>query len=250
MSGFRLLEGKTAVITGCNRGIGKAVLETFVAHGAGVFACTRRETAAFSEFTRLLSEKHSVTIIPLYFDASNTTELKTAVKQIAASGLPVDVLVNNAAIGYNALFQMSPPGKLKEVFEINFFSPFILTQYLVKFMVRQKSGSIINISSTAGMDGNEGQSVYGASKAAMICWTKVIAAEFAKSGIRANSIAPGMTGTDMILCIPEVIRGKIPTGGVKRIGQPSDIAATALFLASDLSAHISGQLIRVDGGLP
>jgi len=177
-------------------------------------------------------------------------EIKSAAKQIVGSKKAVDVLVNNAGIGYNALFQMSSQNKLKEVFEVNFFGPFIFTQYLTKIMVRQKSGSIINISSTAGIDGNKGKSVYGASKAALICMTKVIAAELREFGIRANSIAPGMTDTDLMLCIPkEFIVENNQTGGIKNIGKPSEVADTAIFLASDLSAHISGQVIRVDGGL-
>jgi len=184
-SSYKLLTGKTAVITGCNRGIGKEVLERFAAHGANAFACTRREVTEFSDFIHLLSEKYSVSIIPIYFDAANMNEIKSAVKQISASKKPVDVLVNNAGIGYNALFQMSTLNKLKEVFEVNFFGPFIFTQYLTKLMVRQKSGNIINISSTAGIDGNTGKSVYGASKAALICMTKVIASELREFGIRA-----------------------------------------------------------------
>ena len=249
-SDFRLLDGKTAVITGCNRGIGKAVLETFAAHGATVFACVRKENNEFSEFIGRLSTMHAVQIIPVYFDAAKMDELKSAVKLIVASGQPVHILVNNAATGYNALFQMSTFDKLKDVFDVNFFAPFIFTQYLVKLMVRQKSGSIINISSTAGIDGNEGKSVYGASKAALICMTNVIATELGGFGIRANSIAPGMTDTDMMEWIPkEVIMKKIQSGGLKSVGKSSHIADTALFLASDLSANISGQVIRVDGGL-
>ncbi|MCX6249770.1 MAG: SDR family NAD(P)-dependent oxidoreductase [Bacteroidetes bacterium] len=249
-SDYKLLSGKTAVITGCNRGIGKAVLERFAANGADAFACARKENGEFSGFLDRLSEKYSVSLIPVYFDAANMNELKSAALQIMVSKKRIDVLVNNAGIGYNALFQMSTLDKLKEVFEVNFFSPFIFTQYLTKLMVRQKSGNIINISSTSGIDGNEGKSVYGASKAALICWTKVIASELRVFGIRANSIAPGMTDTDMMLCLPEeVISENIRSAGRKSIGKPSEIADAAVFLASELSANISGQVIRVDGGL-
>lgn len=249
VSGYKLLTGKTAVITGCNRGIGKAVLERFAANGANVFACARKENIAFSEFIDRLSEKYSVRIIPVYFDAANIDEIKSAVKQIAASKIPVNVLVNNAGTGYNALFQMSTLDKLKEVFEVNFFGPFIFTQSLTKLMVRQRSGNIINISSTAGIDGNAGKSVYGASKAALICMTQVIASELKAFGIRANSIAPGLTDTDMMLCLPKEISENCTPDGTKKIGKPSVIADVAVFLASELSAHISGQVIRVDGGI-
>jgi len=190
-----------------------------------------------------------VSIIPIYFDARNEEEIKSAVKQIAVSKTTVDVLVNNAGIGYNALFQMSTVTKLKEVFEVNFFGPFLFTQYLTKLMVRQKSGNIINISSTAAIDSNDGKSVYGASKAALICMTQVIASELKAFGIRANSIAPGLTDTDMMLCLPKEISENCTPDGTKKIGKPSVIADVAVFLASELSAHISGQVIRVDGGI-
>ncbi len=248
-SNCRLLAGKTAVITGCNRGIGKAILETYTANGATVFACVRKESQEFSKLIRQLSKKNSVPIVPVYFDACNMEELKQAVKQIKDSKRKIDILVNNAGIGYNALFQMSSLDKLKEVFDVNFIAPFVFTQYLSKLMVRQKSGNIITISSTVAVDANEGKAVYGASKAALICMTKVIAAELKEFGIRANSIAPGLTDTDMLLCLPKEFILKMAGSAEKNgIAKPSEIADTALFLASDLSSHISGQVIRVDGG--
>ncbi|HTA61391.1 MAG TPA: SDR family oxidoreductase [Bacteroidia bacterium] len=246
----KLLSGKTAVITGCNRGIGKAILESYAANGADVFACVRKESAQFTKFINRLTEKHAVNIIPLYFDARNMDEMKNVVHQIKDSKKKIDVLVNNAGIGYNALFQMSALDKVKEVFDVNFIAPFVFTQYLIKLMVKQKSGNIITISSTAGIDCNDGKSVYGASKAALICMTKVIASELKSEGIRANSIAPGLTDTDMLLCLPkEFILDASSSPDLNRIAKPSEIADTAVFLASELSAHISGQVIRVDGGV-
>jgi 3-oxoacyl-[acyl-carrier protein] reductase len=243
VSTCRILNGKTAVITGCNRGIGKAILEGYAANGASIFACVRKESAAFSKLIEQLSGKYSVRITPLYVDSCNIHEIKDAVKQIKDSKQQIDVLVNNAGIGYNALFHMSALDKVKEVFDVNFIAPFIFTQYLTKLMVRQRSGIIINISSTSGIDANEGQSVYGASKAALIHLTNVIASELKAVGIRANSIAPGLTDTDMLSCLPKEIRADR-----NGIAKPSEIADVAVFLASELSAHISGQVIRVDGG--
>jgi 3-oxoacyl-[acyl-carrier protein] reductase len=179
-SGYNLLAGKTAVITGCNRGIGKALLESFAANGANVFACVRKENVQFSKFINQLSEEFSVRIFPIYFDAGSMEEIKSGVMQIVASRQPAHVLVNNAGIGYSALFQMSTMDKVKEVFDINFVAPFLFTQYIAKLMVRQRSGAIINIASIAGIDGARGRSVYGSSKAALICMTKVIAAELGK----------------------------------------------------------------------
>jgi 3-oxoacyl-[acyl-carrier protein] reductase len=245
-----LLKNKNAIITGCNRGIGRSILEGFAANGANIIACIRKENDEFSKVINDLSERHSVQITPIYFDAININEIKVAVKQIQSMKIPIDVLVNNAGITYNALFQMSTMDKLKEVFDINFISPFIFTQYISKLMVRKKTGSIINISSTAGIDGNSGRSVYGASKAAVICMTKAIAAELGEHGIRANSIAPGMTDTDMLSSMKEnLIEESLQTNDIKRVGAPSEIADAAVFLASDLSSYITGQVIRVDGGM-
>ena len=243
-SNYNLLKGKTAVITGCNRGIGKAILLCYASNGADIFACVRKESVEFSKLIKQVSEKHSVNIQPLYFDSCNINEIKASMKQIKESKKKIDVLVNNAGIGYNSLFQMSTLDKLKEVFDVNFVAPFIVTQYITKLMVRQKSGTIINVSSTAGIEANEGQSVYGSSKAALIHMTNVIAAELKRFGIRANSIAPGLTDTDMLTCLPKEI-----LANQRGIAKPSQIADTAVFLASELSSHISGQVIRVDGGL-
>ena len=245
----KLLTGKTAVITGCNRGIGKAILEAFAINGANVFACVRKENSEFLNFIKRLSAENSVCIFPIYFDAGKMDEIKSAVKQISASKQAVDVLVNNAGIGYSALFQMTTIDKLKEVFDINFIAPFLVTQYISKLMVRQKSGSIITISSIAGIDGTCGRSAYGSSKAALMCMTKVIAAELGGLGIRANSIAPGLTDTGMISDMPkEVVSEILENSSIKRMGKPSEIADMTVFLASDLASFITGQVIRVDGG--
>ena len=146
---------------------------------------------------------------------------------------------------------MTSMDKMREVFEVNFFSQFLFSQYVVKLMVRQKSGNIVNIVSSAAIDGNPGRSAYGASKAALICLTKVMAAELAEHNIRVNAIAPGITETDMVeqSMSQEIIRETVASTMLKRIGRPIDIANTALFLASDLSSYITGQVIRTDGGL-
>ncbi len=246
---YNLLTGKMVVITGCNRGIGKAILERFAASGAEVFACARKEETGFTEMLLRLSAKYRVSIIPVYFDICNPDEMRLAVKTIKDSKKPIDVLVNNAGIGLGALFQMSSIEKLKEVFEVNFYGPFIFTQFLSRLMIRQRFGNIINIASIAGIDGIRGKSVYGASKAALINFTKVIALELADFGIRANCIAPGLTETDMISILPEeAMTVNIDSSGNTVILKPSDIADVALFLASDLSSTLTGEVIRVDGG--
>jgi 3-oxoacyl-[acyl-carrier protein] reductase len=197
-----------------------------------------------------LSSEYNVVIKPIYFDLSNKEEMKNAVKFIMSEKRQVDILVNNAGITYNALFQMSTIDKIQEVLDINFISPFLFTQYAVKLMLKNKSGVIVNISSSAAIDGNSGRSVYGASKAALICATKAIAAELGDSGIRANVIAPGITQTDMLSSMTDdIINETVMNTDMKRAGKTSDIANAVLFLASDLSSYITGQVIRVDGGM-
>ena len=246
-----LLEGKTAVVTGCNRGIGKAILETFAKHGANVWACARRPDEQFTEYVENLQKETSVTISQVYFDLTDIAQVKTGVKTIMSAKQSVDILVNNAGIIHTAIFQMTPVSKMKEVFEINFFSQMLLTQSIVKIMTRQKSGSIVNISSSSGIEGNEGRMAYATSKAALISVTKVMARELANYNIRVNAIAPGLTETDMMKgSTPEsVLQDTLRRSCMKRVGKPEEIANATLFLSSVLSSYITGQVLRVDGGM-
>jgi 3-oxoacyl-[acyl-carrier protein] reductase len=246
----RLLTGKNAIVTGCAKGIGKSIVEIFAQNGANIWACARKKNEEFEERLQLLSIKYNVEINAVYFDLADKEQIKFAIKSIMSDKKDVDILVNNAGITYNALFQMSTIDKIHEVLDVNFISPFIFTQYVVKLMLKKKSGSIINISSSAAIDGNSGRSVYGASKAALICATKSLAAELGDQGIRANVIAPGITKTDMLCSMTEeVINETIMNTDMKRGGEPRDIASAVLFLASDLSSYVTGQVIRVDGGM-
>lgn len=246
----RLLEGKNAIVTGCARGIGNSIVEILAENGANIWACARKQTEEFEAKLLILSSKNHVEIKPVYFDLTDKDQMKIAIKSIKSEKKNVDILVNNAGITYNALFQMSTIDKINEVFDVNFISPFLFTQYVVKLMLKNKSGSIINISSSAALDGNSGRAVYGASKAALLCATKSLAAELGDQGIRANIIAPGITKTDMLSSMTEkVINETVMNTDMKRVGEPLDIANTVLFLASDLSSYITGQVLRVDGGM-
>jgi len=246
-----LLAGKNAIITGCARGIGRQMLIAFAENGANVWACCRTITQEFAEFTTHLASDNGVTITPLAFDITDAAKMKEAVKTIQAAKVSVDVLVNNAGITYNALFQMTSMEKMREVFEVNFFAQVAFTQYIVRLMTRQKSGSVIHIASSAAIDANPGRSAYGASKAAVICMTRAMAHELAEHNIRANAIAPGITDTDMVEASmsPETIAATVAQTRLKRMGMPSDIADAAVFLASDLSSYVTGEVLRVDGGL-
>jgi len=245
-----LLDNKNIVITGCNRGIGKAILTTFAENGSNIWACVRQPSDEFETYIKELSMRCDVEIWPVFFDLKDSDQVKSAVKTIMSMKKPVDILVNNAGISYNALFQMSTIDKMIEVFNINFFSQMIFTQYIIKLMLRNKNGSIINIASSTGIDGNAGRSIYGASKAAIICATKAMSTELGENGIRVNAIAPGITQTEMITDMTEaVIRETIQQTHLKRAGNPFEIARAALFLASDISSYVTGQVLRVDGGL-
>ena len=244
-----LLKDKNAVITGCARGIGKKTVEVFAQNGANIWACCRKPTDEFEAYIQGLEREHGVSITPVYFDLADTEQLKAAMKGIINSKRNVDVLVNNAGVTFNALFQMTTMAKMKEIFDVNFFAQMEITQYMTRLMTRQKSGSIINVSSSAGLDGDPGRSAYGATKAALICVTKVLAKELAPSNIRVNAVAPGITQTDMLENMTEkVIADRLQISCIKRPAEPREIANAILFLASDLSSYVTGQVLRVDGG--
>ena len=250
MSSSKLLENKTALITGSNRGIGKIIVETFALNGASIWACARKETPEFKEFISMVSSKYNVQVSALYFDLTNETEIKDTLKILISEKSRIDILVNNAGVAHGALLQMTTMKTLKEVFEINFFSQLFIIQYISKLMMKQKSGIIINMASIAGMDGYPGYSAYGSSKAALIYATKTLAKELAPYNIRINAIAPGLTETDMALQMERKAKDTmLNDSAMQRLAKPIEIANTALFLASDLSNFINGQIIRVDGGI-
>lgn len=245
----KILENKTIFVTGTARGIGKSVVEVCAAHGANIIAHARKESAAHKEFCEKIAEENGIRIVPSFFDLTDQGTIKDAFKEISALKIPVDGLVNNAGIGGNSLFQMTRMEELREIFEADFFGPYFLTQCVVKRMLRQKYGSIVNISSTSALDGNSGKTAYGSAKAALLTMTKCIAEEFGSSGIRANVICPGVTETEMIKEMPEyIIDIERDATYLGRLAKVDDIAKTAVFLLSDLSSYITGQVIRVDGG--
>lgn len=245
-----LMHGKNVLITGCRRGMGLAMVEVFAASGANIYAHAREADEEFTHKMAEIASRHDVQIWPLGFDMTDYDAMKLAVKKIMSDKRQLDAVVNNAGITLNSLFQMTSEAQLRTQFEVNFFSAYLFCQYIARLMIRNQRGSIINIASTAGEDGNPGKSAYGASKAALIAMTKSIAAELGEKGIRANCIAPGITDTEMLLTMPaQVVEDAKNSADLRRAGLPSEIAEAALFLASDLSGYITGQTLRVDGGL-
>lgn len=245
-----LLQGKNAVVTGANRGIGAATVRLFAAHGANVWACARKETEAFRSACVELSETYGVWVKPVYFDVTDEAAMKAAVKSIKQEKLPVDVLVNVAGIvPETRLFQMMSFDELHRVFETNVFAVLRLTQSLSRVMTRQRHGSIIHVASIAALDGEPGQMEYVASKAAILGATKKMALEFGASGVRVNAVAPGVTKTDMIDAMQPELRELMEQGTMlERLAEPEEIAGAIALLASDFASYITGQVLRVDGG--
>lgn len=245
-----MLSGKNILITGCTRGIGKSMVEVCAKHGANIWANARSPNENFCNHCKWTSEQYGVSVIPAYFDLTSKTEIVNSVKIIRASDRPINGLINNAGITYNSLFQMSSEMNLRENLEINFIGPFILTQYITKLMIRNGGGSIVSIASSAAIDGNLGRSAYGASKAALLTATKALSREVGVSGIRSNIIAPGITETEMLSSMSaETITETVESTALKRCGMPDEIASVAAFLISDMSSYITGQTLRVDGGM-
>ena len=246
-----LLKDKTAVITGSNRGIGLKILEIFSQNGADVIACSRNVDKNFLNKINKLKKKFNNNIFPIKLNLENEDSVKEAFSEINALNLNINILINNAGVIHNALYQMTSIKKLKEIFQVNFFSQTIFTQYILKSMIKKKNGSIVYISSSSAIDSNVGRGAYSASKAALISQSNTLSRELGLSNIRVNTIAPGLTNTDMMRdnTSAEIIKEVTSNLSLKRAAEPNEIANLALFLASDLSSYITGQVIRADGGM-
>lgn len=241
---------KTVLITGCNRGIGREAVRVFAEHGYDLICCIRRPNDEFASYIAELSEKHAVVIDLLYFDMADESAIKAALTPLIKSNRKIDVLVNNAGIASGGLLHMTSMAKLKEVFQINFFSQVLITQLVSKLMIRHKGGSIINMGSIAGLENFSGYTSYGSSKAALMFFTRTIAKELAPHGVRVNSVAPGLTDTNMATQMEEKAWAEmIKRTDLQRLGHPNEVVSAILWLASDATSFITGQIIRVDGGM-
>lgn len=244
-----LLEGKTAVITGANGGIGFQIVKLFAESGADIIACTRTPNEDFEKKLCKIAESNGRTADIICFDLCDTESVKNGIREIKALKKPVDILVNNAGIGHLALVPMISMDDMKRVFQINYFSQVQIVQGLYRALTKSR-GCIINLASAAGIDGDIGNAVYGATKASMILLTKVLSKEMAAYGVRVNAIAPGLVCTGLADVMGDKAKETmISSSLMHRLGDPEEIAKTALFLASDNGSFINGQIIRVDGGM-
>lgn len=245
-----LLNGKNALITGSNGGIGTSILETFIKEGCSViWTHSRLESEGHSANIHNLSHEYGTEIIPIYFDLTDIPALQQGIRSIIQSKKRIDILVNNAGTAHGSFFSMTPISTIERVFSVNLFAAMEITQPVLRRMLHQKSGSVINMASISGLDLNAGNCAYGVSKAALIAWTKTLSAELGGSGVRINAVAPGLTDTRMATHMEKKAReNMILKSGENRLATPQEVANVALFLASDLSSYLNGQVIRVDGG--
>lgn len=245
----KLLTGKTAMITGAGRGIGKQIALTFAQHGADLIVTDLKETDSSIELMKEI-ENLGVKGLFLAYDVSKLDQTEAAVKQAMEAFGKIDVLVNNAGITRDTLLMRMTETDWDMVMNVNVKSIFNHTKAIQSLMLKQRFGSIINMGSIVGITGNAGQINYSASKAAIIGLSKSVARELGSRNIRCNVIAPGFIETEMTHVLPQEVKDAyMKTISLRRTGKPTDIANTAVFLASDLSDYMTGQVLVCDGGM-
>jgi len=243
------LTGRVAIVTGASRGIGRAAAESLLKAGCSVILNARPSNEASASFAELEAAypDRVATVLGSVTDSATASALA---QSAMSRHKRLDILVNNAGILRDKLIGMISDAEIEELFEVNIIGLIKITQLAARVMARRKSGSIVNVSSIVGRRGNSGQTVYSATKAAVIGATLSAAKELAPMNIRVNAVAPGLIDTSMIQSIPEDKRKSLESHiAMGRVGSAQDVADTILFLASDLSAYVTGQVIGVDGGL-
>jgi len=246
---MKLLQGKTALVTGASKGIGRSIALQYAAQGANV-AFTYLSSVEKGQALVAELEAFGVKAAGYRSDASIYTAAEELVANVLTDFGNLDILVNNAGITKDGLLMRMSEEQFDTVIQVNLKSVFNLTKAVLKTFMKNKAGSIINITSVVGISGNAGQANYAASKAGVIGFTKSVALELGSRNIRSNAIAPGFIETEMTAELnPEVVKGWTENIPLKRAGQADDVANCAVFLASDLSTYITGQVLQVDGGM-
>lgn len=239
---------KTALITGCNRGLGKTLMNAFAADGYDIIALVRNMDSDFEETVNALQQQ-GTDVFPVCVELTNRTALQKGIHDILAMERPIDVLINNAGINVSKPIFFMEYEEIEKSFQVNYFAPFLLMKEISGLMVRQGYGNIINISSVTSLVTMPAGAAYNASKAALNYLTMSGAQELAQFGVRVNAIACGIINSDMFAELkPEVQKKNLKRVAVKRTAEYSEIANTVLFLCSDKASYITGQVIRVDGG--
>lgn len=242
-----LLKNKVCLVTGCSSGIGKSIAEKFATEGAVVYA-NSLSSENIDCWADELKNQTSSEIIPVYFDVRDSAAVKDTVMLIKRNHQHIDVLVNNAGLVSYEMIPMIDMAKMREMYEVNVFAVVQLLQLVSRVMTKQGGGSIINMASIVGSKGVKGQLAYAGTKGAVIAITKSAAKELAQNNIRVNAIAPGMVATDrLVKAMEQGFSAMTENIGFKRMAKPEEIADLAVFLASDRSAYISGQIIGADG---
>lgn len=244
-----MLSGKVVWITGASRGIGQAIALTCAKEGAQT-VLVAREQSHLTETRRLIVESGYIEPVLMNYDIADLKATGTAWGTVNQRLRRVDALVNNAGVMRDALLGMITPEQIQETFAVNVYAAIYHMQYASRLMARRNGGSIVNISSIMGQVGNAGQVVYSASKAALLGATLSAAKELAPKNVRVNAIAPGFIETDLIRHLsPEKFQARLDGIGMKRCGTPAEIANAVLFLVSDLSEYVTGQVLGIDGGM-
>lgn len=244
-----LLENKLVLITGASKGIGKEIATLFSAEGANLVLLARNENNLL-ELRTSLKNKYNNQIDIFKCDIRSAEEIKQVFGQLTVEKKFIDVLVNNAGVMIDSTLQVVKDESIVNTFETNVYGTMLCCKHAIKHFLKVKKGSIINLSSIIGVNGSVGQSVYAASKAAVIGFTRSLSKELASFNFRVNAIAPGFIETDLTKGLESKVYEKNLAGiGMKRFGKPEDVAKVALFLASDLSEYVTGQVIGVDGGM-
>jgi 3-oxoacyl-[acyl-carrier protein] reductase len=241
---------KTILITGASKGIGKSIALKFANLQASRLILISRDKKKLEELKTEIESDFQTEVIVYNLDLSDVKAINECAKECKLNKINIDIIINNAGIMKDSVIRFVTTELIKETFDVNVFGSIYITQAFTYSMLKNRSGSIINLSSIIGTKGNKGQSIYSSSKSAIIGFTKSLSKELASLNIRVNAVAPGFIDTDMTKNLtPEVLEKTLNSVGMKRIGKPEDVANCVAFLASDLSEYITGQVIEIDGGL-
>lgn len=247
---MKQFSNKVVCITGADGGIGREISKKFASEGATLILTSIAESKAFTDFVAELENDYQVEVHPFFFDLSEEDAIKEGMKAIKALKLKINVLINNAGMPHLAILPFTRMSDVKKVFQVNYFAQLQITPFLLSIIAKDGSGCILNAASIAGIDGDMGNAVYGATKASMILFTKVLSKELAASRIRVNAVAPGLTQTPFADAMGDKAKASMEEiSSMGRLATPKEIANAYYFLASEDASFINGQVLRVDGGV-